>query len=174
MAQDWKKLGTKRVYDGWRKVDECTYRTPEDKEVKLEVLPTLGAVAVLAITEDLKVVTFRQFRPGPGKWLNELPGGVIDPGESAAVAVKRELLEETGYEADMEDIGSYWRDAYFTGRWHMFVGRNARQVQKPERNEVEVGSTELLTLEEFKVILKAGELTDAVLGYAGLHHLGEL
>ena len=57
-------------------------------------------VHVLALTRDDRAVLVRQWRPGLGAASLELPGGAMDPGEEDPVASgRRELLEETGYEA---------------------------------------------------------------------------
>lgn len=47
--------------------------------------------------EPTRVVLIRQFRPPVGKWVLELPAGLIDAGESAEEAAARELREETGF-----------------------------------------------------------------------------
>ena len=49
----------------------------------------------MALTEDGKIITTEQFRPGPNAVLNELPGGYVDDGETREEAVRRELLKET-------------------------------------------------------------------------------
>ena len=65
------------------------------------------SVAVLAMTSDGRFVTVRQFRPGPGRVLDELPGGYVEPREGVEQAAARELLEETGFEAEViEVVGS--------------------------------------------------------------------
>jgi len=70
--------------------------------------------AVVALTEDQRVLAVRQYRPAVERHTIELPSGVVDPGETPAEAARRELLEETGYEeAEVEVLGSMEPD---TGR----------------------------------------------------------
>jgi len=69
--------------------------------------------AVVALTEDQRVLAVRQYRPAVERYTVELPSGLVDPGESPAEAARRELLEETGYEAEVEVLGSMEPD---TGR----------------------------------------------------------
>lgn len=54
---------------------------------------------IIAISEEEDVVFVRQYRAGAGEIMTELPAGYIDKGEKPEQAAKRELLEETGFEA---------------------------------------------------------------------------
>ncbi|HMC60343.1 MAG TPA: NUDIX hydrolase [Candidatus Solibacter sp.] len=55
--------------------------------------------AIVAITDDQRIVAVRQYRPAVERYTIELPSGLVDPGESPAEAASRELMEETGYQA---------------------------------------------------------------------------
>lgn len=180
----WKKTDEKLAYDGYRKVLRRTFVLPDGEIEDFDVVKGHGSVAVLAITPSNQIVCFKQFRPGPEEVLNELPGGGIeskdleqapdDIKKAALIAGARELREETGYETELEYLGSYYRDAYSTGAWHMMVGRNAKLISAQQLDPTEHGKVVLLPLEEFKKELFAGKMTDTTLGYAGLHHLGLL
>ena len=70
--------------------------------------------AVVAVTDDQEVLIVRQYRPAVERYTLELPSGLVDAGETPAEAARRELLEETGYEADVvENLGPMLPD---TGR----------------------------------------------------------
>lgn len=113
-----------------------------------------------AITTDGKVVMVRQFRPGPGKYLLDLPGGVIDPGQTPEDAARAELREETGYEGEIECVGRAYVMAYSTARKHIFLARNCRRVSDPEEDENIIGTPCLLTPEEFAAHVASGEMLD--------------
>ena len=91
--------------------------------------------AVIALTEEQRVVLVRQYRPAVERYTLELPSGLVDPGESPAETAGRELLEETGYEArQIEVLGPMFPD---TGRlanriWGC-VAAGVRRAGSPER-----------------------------------------
>ncbi|HAM50756.1 MAG TPA: hypothetical protein DCP92_08710 [Nitrospiraceae bacterium] len=58
-----------------------------------------GIVAIVPITNDGDIILIRQFRPTVNNYVIEFPAGLSDRGESLMAAAKRELREETGYEA---------------------------------------------------------------------------
>lgn len=117
--------------DGRIKHWEATYR--EDWE---------GA-AVLALTPDNKVIVVRQFRPGPEKIMDELPGGVVDEGEDSQAAAAREFTEETGYAFDsMAYLGAMYYDAHSNGTRHYFIATGC----KPSKTGAKHGSDEFIEL----------------------------
>ena len=65
-----------------------------------EIVEHPGAVGVVALDEDDRVVLVNQYRHPVGRYLDELPAGLLDiPGEPALIAAQRELKEETGLAA---------------------------------------------------------------------------
>ena len=70
--------------------------------------------AILALTDDQQVLCVRQYRPALERYTLELPSGLVDPGETPAESARRELVEETAYEAaSLEVLGPMLPD---TGR----------------------------------------------------------
>jgi ADP-ribose pyrophosphatase len=80
------------------RVDEV--RLPSGRETVREVVEHPGAVAILAITADDRVLLIRQFHHALGRELLGLPAGTREPGEEPAATAARELIEETGYAAE--------------------------------------------------------------------------
>lgn len=76
-----------------------TIKLPNGKEATREIVRHPGAVAILAITQEDRVLLVRQFRKACERTLVEIPAGKLEPGEDPAECAKRELLEETGYRA---------------------------------------------------------------------------
>jgi ADP-ribose pyrophosphatase len=86
-------------------------KTMREGEAPYYSLKLPDYAAVVAITEDNKVLIVRQYRPAVERYTLELPSGLVDPGETPVEAAGRELLEETGYEAGaLEDLGPMLTD----------------------------------------------------------------
>lgn len=100
MIFEEKKLSSERIYEG------AILNVRRDKVTAVkgtahrEIVEHNGAVAIVALTDDGKVIMVRQFRYACGRAILEIPAGKIDKGESdPAEVAKRELKEETGYSA---------------------------------------------------------------------------
>lgn len=95
------RLDTEVMYEGsFMRVHKDRVRLPDGTESSREYLTHPGAVTVLALLGNGKLVLERQFRYAPQREFIELPAGKIDHGEDPLLTAQRELLEETGYVAD--------------------------------------------------------------------------
>jgi ADP-ribose pyrophosphatase len=129
------------------------------------------AAAVLVLTDNNEVILEAQFRPGPNRVLLELPGGFIDGHESPTEAMKRELLEETGYEGQVEFVTTCIDDAYSTMLRSCFVATHCKKTADQHLDDSEFIKVHLVPLEKFKQILRSGQMTDVEVGYLGLDFL---
>jgi len=127
-------------------------------------------VNVVALTPDDALVMVRQFRHGSRVVTLEIPGGLVDPGESAPEAAARELLEETGYRAGrLEDLGSLNPNpALFANRVHMQLALDCVRVGEIQNSSTEHTTVELLPLAALPDTLRRGEI-DHALVVAALH-----
>jgi ADP-ribose pyrophosphatase len=129
---------------------------------------------VVPLTDDGRTILARSFKLGPGKVALSLPAGYLDDGEEPLAAAKRELLEETGYEArDWIALGGYTVDGnYGSGKMHAFLARGARKVQEPDSGDHEEQELLLIPFAEATARLRAGEVaqlaTAAALGLAAI------
>ncbi len=118
--------------------------------------------AIIAITDDQRVLAVRQYRPALERYALEFPSGIVDPGESPDAAALRELREETGYEAaELEPLGPMTVDnGRMTNRiWH-FV---ARGLHRAESWIAEEGIEQLsLSLPELRDAMMRGEFDHAL------------
>ena len=93
-------LNTVRIFNGgFLKVDSVDVELPNGKSVVHEVVRHPGAVCVIALDEQGRMLIVRQYRTALERVTVEIPAGKLDLGEDPLKAVKRELEEETGYSA---------------------------------------------------------------------------
>lgn len=173
--QDWQKLDSKEVYKGYRNIVRTNFRMPNGKIIDYDVVSEHDAVCVLAITKDRQVVLAKQFRPGQERLLLELPGGGRKPSEEPMDAIKRELLEETGYTGKFQFVSTSWHSAYSTLKRYNFVATNCNKISEVDNpEEGEFTEVVLMPLEQFREHLRTGELTDMGTGYRCLDFLNLL
>lgn len=94
-----------------------TVETPNKGYQKREIIEHKGAVGIVAITNDNKIVLVKQYRKAIEKELFELPAGKIEIGESPLDCAIRELKEETGYSAkNLKLIHKYYTTPGFSNQ----------------------------------------------------------
>lgn len=146
--REWQFIGERSRFSGFVDIVTRSYELPGGRVVHWDIVVASPSVAILALTRDRRVVLARQFRPGPGQVLTELPGGGLSPGESPIAAAERELREETGYVGALRVIGSTWSGSGSTVRKSVAI---ALDCQPTARTEPDYG-------EDVEVVLKS--LTD--------------
>lgn len=104
-----------------------------------EIVEAPNAVAVLATTTDNKVILVKQKRPSINTDTIEIPAGLIGIGETPLEAVKRELLEETGYQAKTvtEYRTVFHSSGYSTGHTVLFFATGCEKIAKQKLDENE-------------------------------------
>jgi len=120
-----------RVFDGTLlKVQRDEVRLPDGSRGVREYIRHPGAVAIVALFDDGRVLLERQFRYPHGRDFLEVPAGKLDPGEPHLQSAQRELLEETGYTAaEWQRIGVVHTSiAYTDEAIEIFVARNLTHV----------------------------------------------
>ena len=114
-------IQTERVFDGvLLKVNRDEVRLPNGNTSIREYITHPGAVVIMAFLDNGNLLFERQFRYPLRTVFLELPAGKIDAGEEILTSAKRELLEETGYEA------SDWR---YIGVMHPCIGYADERIE---------------------------------------------
>jgi ADP-ribose pyrophosphatase len=118
-----------------------------------------SAAIVLAVTIDHKFLCFRQTKYAIEGTALAPVGGMLEPNEMPLDAAKRELLEEIGYESsDWVNLGSHILDPNRgIATMHLFLALNAKQVAKPNSDDLEDQELLFLTRSEIENTLTAGE-----------------
>ena len=94
-------LDSRMVWRGdYLSVEDTTVRLPNGSLGHRDIVRHPGAVAVIALTDDGKIVLVHQYRTPLEQVTVEIPAGKMEPGEDPATAAARELMEETGYLAE--------------------------------------------------------------------------
>jgi len=157
------KVSSDPVFDGkLLHVRRDTVRLPDGTLATREHIVHPGAVLIVPVLPDERLVVERQFRYPLDRVLIEFPAGKRDPGESAIETARRELREEAGYEAStwtplglVHSLVSYTNEAidFFVAKDLVHVGANL--------DEGEFLEVRTMTLDEMLAALDRGAITDA-------------
>jgi ADP-ribose pyrophosphatase len=156
------RIAGELVYAGrLLKVHRDRVRLPDGSEGVREYLRHPGAVAIVALLDDGRVLLERQFRYPLERVFIEIPAGKLEPGEDHLETGRRELLEETGY------VAREWRKL---GLIHNAIGYSdevieiwlARGLERREQRLAEGEFLEVLALplEEAQAMARDGRITD--------------
>lgn len=160
---DEKKLDSKVVFSGKLLKVYCdNVELPNGKVTSREFIRHPGAVAVVPITPEGKIVLVRQYRYPTGKTILEVPAGKLDKGEDPDDCARRELEEETGYVASsIRRLQSIYTTPGFTDEViHLYVADDLT-LAKPCPDEDEFLDVEVYTKEEIKNMIQDGTINDA-------------
>jgi ADP-ribose pyrophosphatase len=137
----WPVAGTEEQFKNWLiTVRTDKVRMPDSSHAERTVVTHIGAVAVLALDEQDRVLMIRQYRHPVARQLWEIPAGLRDvSGEALVDTARRELLEETGYAArDWHAlIDSYASPGISSERIRIFLARGLETAQSDYQREGE-------------------------------------
>ena len=159
-----KQLTRERIYDGHIvHLVKDTVLLPNGREAVREVCIHVGAVAIIPLLDDGRVVMERQFRYPHGRVFLEIPAGKLDsPEEDVLEAAKRELREETGATAEKyTDLGVMIPSPAVLGeRITMFLAEGLSFGDR-SLDEDEFLDVELIHIDELYEMVMRGEIEDA-------------
>ena len=157
------KTGSQEIFDGViLHLYKDTVQLPNGKPAIREVIRHVGAVGVIPVTEDGKVLVERQFRYPLNRVITEIPAGKLDSfTEDRLSAAKRELEEETGYTAaEWIDMGDYYpTPAYCDERITLYLARGLELGQR-HLDEDEFLNFEFVPLSDLVDAVMSGRITD--------------
>ncbi len=156
------KIDGELAYDGnFLKVSRDRVKLPDGKITQREFIRHPGAVVILALFDDGRVLLERQFRYPNDQVFIEFPAGKIDPGEESLACAKRELEEETGYTAtDWHYVCTIHNAiAYSDEHLDLFLARGLT-AGDAKLDDGEFLETFTATIPEMLEMVKRGEITD--------------
>lgn len=142
---------------------------PNGNIAKREIVKHPGAVAVIAVTDDNKIVMVEQYRKALNKTIIEIPAGKLEPGEEPEVCAKRELEEETGYECrELKKLLSFYTSPGFADELiHLYLAEGLNKKENAASlDEDEFLNLVELTLEEAETLINEQKIHDAKTAYA--------
>ena len=155
-------LDSTLVYDGgFLKVRRDQVRLPDGAVTSREYIVHPGAVVILPLFDDGRVLLERQFRYPLGRVFIEFPAGKIDPGEDILACAQRELREETGYTASDWTFVTTIHNAiaYADEHLELFLARGL--VAGPAQlDDGEFIDTFTATVPELLEMVRSGQVTD--------------
>jgi ADP-ribose pyrophosphatase len=150
------------AYNGdFLKVTRDRIKLPDGTTTHREFIRHPGAVVILPLLPDGRVLLERQFRYPNDRVFIEFPAGKIDPGEDPLACAKRELAEETGYTANEWHVVCTIHNAiaYSDEHLDLFLARGLTEGQAT-LDEGEFLETFTATLPEMLEMVRRGEITD--------------
>jgi ADP-ribose pyrophosphatase len=168
-----KTLTGETIYEGkiiTLRVEEV--ELPDGNKAQRELIRHPGAVSIIPITKDGKLVLVEQYRKALERTLIEIPAGKIDPGEEPEVTAVRELEEETGYGTkEFTYIQSFATSPGFANEViHLYLARDLYPIENPAAGDEDefIGLMEV-TIEQAEEMVASGKIFDAKTAFAILY-----
>jgi ADP-ribose pyrophosphatase len=160
--RSWKTVSRKPVLDYGRylQVEEHRVELPDGRVIPdWPWLEMPDYVSVVAITRESRFLCFRQTKYAVEGTSLAVPGGYLEAGEDPAAAARRELLEETGYEAtEWISFGAYSVDGNRgAGRAHFYLALGCEPAAAPVADDLEAQELREISRAEIEEALGQGE-----------------
>ncbi|MDY0408370.1 NUDIX hydrolase [Virgibacillus soli] len=168
-----KTIHTEKIFQGKvidLQIDDV--QLPNGKTSKREIVKHPGAVAIIPLTTDNKIIFVEQYRKPLEKSLVEIPAGKLEVEESPEDTAIRELEEETGYTTKrLQYITSFYTSPGFANElMYLYVADDLVKMEHPPKgDEDEFVELIMLTLDEAKELVEKGRIHDAKTNYAILY-----
>lgn len=165
-----KTLSTNPIFSGKvisLQVDEV--ELPNGRLAKREIVKHPGAVAIIPITDDNKIVMVEQYRAALGRTIIEIPAGKLEKGEEPRESAIRELEEETGYECNsLEWLISFYTSPGFADEIiHVYIAKGlTKKEHAASLDEDEFVHLHEVSLDEALTLIQEQKIYDAKTAYA--------
>ena len=171
----WRRVRSERVADCrvFRVRRDIAVNPRGGAEHDFYVVEATDWINVIPLTDAGEVVMIEQYRHGSADVTLEIPGGMVDEGESPAGAAARELIEETGYASnEIVALGRTRPNPAIHDNWlHTYLARAARPARRLEFDGTEHCAVRLVPLSDIPALVADGIITHALVVVA-FHRLG--
>lgn len=138
-----------------------SFEGPDESRIEREVVAHPGAIAILAGASSDEILLVRQDRHAAGQHLWEIPAGTLEPGESPLDCARRELREETGFEAEVwrERFSFYTTPGFSNERITLFLADRLHRIGAPDPREI--AECSIFSLWRLREMVEEGLILDA-------------
>ncbi len=160
----WKKLSSEdKFVNPWWTYRVDKFQLPNGKEGEYNYVHMDEAVFVVPVLDNGKTLWVRQYRYLFDKESVEIPAGRCVGDEGAEIAARRELVEETGMDGDLEKLGTYAvNNGIDDSVMSIFIARNLRPSDQFKPDETEEFESVELSGEEIEKLIDSGEMWDGI------------
>jgi len=174
--ETWKRISSEQIADArvFKVRKDFCERESDGLEATFFVAENPDWVNVVALTESGNVILIEQFRHGTEEIVLEIPGGMVDEGESHSISAARELLEETGFEPrEMIPLGRSRPNPALQNNWiYHYLALDCEIKTETNLDKHESIIVKLVPLKEISKLIADGEITHSlVIAAFGLFNL---
>lgn len=164
--ETWKVIESKQLADCrvFKVREDRSENSATGKKASFFVVENPDWINIIPVTKDGRVVLIEQFRHGTKSVTLEIPGGMVDEPESPDNCARRELLEETGYEADkVVYLGRSHPNPAIQSNWiYHFAGLGCTDTGVTKFDQHESIQTRLVELNEIQELIENEEITHSL------------
>lgn len=142
-------------------IERLHVRLPDERPSTYDLVSHPGAVAIIPVDEQGRILFVRQFRPAAWQEVLELPAGTMEKDEDPLECAKRELREETGMGAkEMQELGAFFlAPGYSNENLHMFLAKDLYKAPL-KGDDDEFLNVEAIPIEEVYKLARSGIIND--------------
>lgn len=169
----WRVLGERLIYESqWVTLSKAEVMLPSGQHFEHHTV-TMPEAAMAVVLDDARTNVLLSWRHRfvPDVWNYELPGGLVDAGESPEQTIAREIVEETGYRARSLRFAVAFEPmvGMLRSRHHVFIAEGVERVGDP--TEVDEGTFGWVPLADVPVLIESGKIINSGTLVGLLHYL---
>lgn len=176
--ETWKRVSSEVIADAriFKVRKDFCERDSDGQEATFFVCENPDWVNIVAVTETGNVILIEQFRHGTEEIILEIPGGMVDEGESHSITAARELLEETGFAPrEMIPLGRSRPNPAIQNNWiYHYLALDCEKKNETKFDEHESIVVKLVPISEIPKLIAGGKITHSlVIAAFALFNLSE-